>query len=1263
MPRYFLTTILLIYVFSLISIGAEYGPATSTRSLTEIESAVAGSLDLGNSNVEQTAVTIAKDYPGEYSIDQVCEIFNTLIKGWFYFSDPSYANKYKNSDRTLQDGKISNTIGMGNCDDFAILMSSLIASLGGSTRITFASNTSSTEGHAYSEVFLGNENDSHVDEIINWIKAKYNLTEVPSLSRDNGEVWLNLDWWAKYPGGPYFEEGEQKTVVWQSDKLISPSIIPIIDTMDSVSGWNILKDDSGSNISINSYPARSGLGIGISYNPKEEAGPIGIFRNLTANALSQVEGLKFSCYSMDEQITVEIRLAYDDGTEFGYTWMPALGKWQSIQALYDDFRCIGTGNKRISTEIKLDPGKAKKLEFLILNQTADKAGFIIFDHVQGVMNIPVGSAWAEAERRTREILATRVIDQAEDIDEQVNNAISLKVLLAAEATQIYPCWQADRALMDSMMLLPKTISQIPLDAIGHSRPVSGRSWMTRADKATQREMKAAFDGFLQIPIISSNGCKLAVASNDNEVLAIDMLTGHKYRLINSGYLEDIEFSANGSIMAIAGDDGTAMICNATSGRISANLSHETAVTEVSFSMDGKRLASVTKDNIMHFWDLSSSKELARIDLKNKLKFTNKSKSSWFELSTDGSKAAFGLSSDKSVTFCDTDSGKEMFKLYGDGVIDILAFSPTGTEIAAASSNGTILIWDLALRKLLTQKAHAYSVKKIAFSQKGDMLAVATSDNLIDIWNWKSSSSCKNGPIVQLSAPINSMKFSPDGTKLVTAGSDNAGRVWDTESGKELKRVEHNGTVRDAAFMNGSWLATISDDDTARLSEIDTGENPAKMQYEEPVQSVSFSPDGTGLITNRYKQIYKVTYIDINGRPSTFYELTLRHESLAGYRVEPINLNKNSSLWNLISGLDINISSIAGGLSSSAFSFIGSRIAGAVGSESIVLDVASGEEVSKIDNGCIIDRLSLSTDGSILVAANNSTATIWDVITRQKLAEIKHNSSINSIAFSPNGSLLATASNDNTCRIWDISGKELDNLEHSGPVFNSIFTADGSRLVTKSMDITSFVPNSHDAPDRTAYVDDGSDVELAEFSAIEGPIWHYENAVSVWDISSGTRLAKISEDSLTNLIFSPSKLITAEDDNNGNIIIHDAVNGSEVGRIQYKVTLLSLEISPDGSCLALGCDDGTARVWNLSDGREMASLKHKSPVIALAFSPDGSKLATGIQDGTASVWLWRSGDLVKEACSRLNRNLTPDEWRMYMGDEPYHETCTCQRCRN
>jgi hypothetical protein len=80
-----------------------------------------------------------------------------------------------------------------------------------------------------------------VNELKNWTKAEYNITEVPGLNTTGDEVWMNLDWWAYNPGGPYFE-GDERIIVWQSAKLISPTIVPVIDNMDSTVGWETLKD-------------------------------------------------------------------------------------------------------------------------------------------------------------------------------------------------------------------------------------------------------------------------------------------------------------------------------------------------------------------------------------------------------------------------------------------------------------------------------------------------------------------------------------------------------------------------------------------------------------------------------------------------------------------------------------------------------------------------------------------------------------------------------------------------------------------------------------------------------------------------------------------------------------------------------------------------------------------------------------------------------------------------------------------------------------
>ena len=65
--------------------------------------------------------------------------------------------------------------------------------------------------------------------------------------------------------------------------------------------------------------------------------------------------------------------------------------------------------------------------------------------------------------------------------------------------------------------------------------------------------------------------------------------------------------------------------------------------------------------------------------------------------------------------------------------------------------------------------------------------------------------------------------------------------------------------------------------------------------------------------------------------------------------------------------------------------------------------------------------------------------------------------------------------------------------------------------------------------------------------------------------------------------------------------------------------------------------------------------NKDAAQKLAFAAaDKYLIASG--ERSLTFWLWRPDDLISEACGRLLRSLTEDEWRQYMGAEPNRKTC-------
>lgn len=149
-------------------------------------------------NVRNLAVGLAKYSPGEYNIWQICMIWYGLKNTWSYVNDPR-GSEY------VASASDSAVLMAGDCDDFAVLMSSMIESIGGRSRIVAAQNEQG--GHMYAEVYLAQDNigaGKLIDDIAKLDRKRSNVAKEFSYRTDLSGCWLNLDWSAEHPGGPYF---------------------------------------------------------------------------------------------------------------------------------------------------------------------------------------------------------------------------------------------------------------------------------------------------------------------------------------------------------------------------------------------------------------------------------------------------------------------------------------------------------------------------------------------------------------------------------------------------------------------------------------------------------------------------------------------------------------------------------------------------------------------------------------------------------------------------------------------------------------------------------------------------------------------------------------------------------------------------------------------------------------------------------------------------------------------------------------------------
>lgn len=137
-----------------------------------------------------------KGYREYRNIIQCFAVFKEIKEKWNYVDDPKGREYIAAASESVMHFS-------GDCDDHSILMAASIRAVGGTPRLIH------TGGHIYPEMLIGDKKDL---ETINYLIKEVLFVreskgkEIHYHIDERGQIWLNLDYTARYPGGPFMSE-------------------------------------------------------------------------------------------------------------------------------------------------------------------------------------------------------------------------------------------------------------------------------------------------------------------------------------------------------------------------------------------------------------------------------------------------------------------------------------------------------------------------------------------------------------------------------------------------------------------------------------------------------------------------------------------------------------------------------------------------------------------------------------------------------------------------------------------------------------------------------------------------------------------------------------------------------------------------------------------------------------------------------------------------------------------------------------------------
>jgi serine/threonine protein kinase len=281
---------------------------------------------------------------------------------------------------------------------------------------------------------------------------------------------------------------------------------------------------------------------------------------------------------------------------------------------------------------------------------------------------------------------------------------------------------------------------------------------------------------------------------------------------HSGPVWSVSFSPDGRTLATGSDDATLRFWETATGRELAVLTgHRSAVFAAAFAHSGEFVVSGSGDGTIRLWDVAYRKERATLPYAN-------GSVRRVAVSPDDKTVAVGGNT-QDVELWDLETLTRRRALPGHrGTILAIAFATDGKTLATGDARGDIRLWDPATGVDRPGfSGDPIALRALAFSPDRTTLASAgTGDK--DVKLWRVATRKRFATLHGYSGGLVCLAFSPDGTLLAAGNREGAVTIRDVRSGRARVTLQaHQGAVYALAFSrNGQALASAGEDRLGRL---------------------------------------------------------------------------------------------------------------------------------------------------------------------------------------------------------------------------------------------------------------------------------------------------------------------------------------------------------------------------------------------------------------------------------------------------------------